>query len=348
MPLVTEYNAVKEAYEQAAELGVVLPAFNTEDRETLEAILAASLEYGQEIGVDNLPVIPSVTARYPPRAQLTLVTTCGDPRLGMELTLSDLRLFTSDDSPYRSLRVMPHLDHAFPWLDGDMLLDYADQLASIMCDASERPFEENIRLTADYVEQVRGRVVVEGAVDEIFEAGGTAEKDEPTTVEQADRFLRETGVDLIVPNVGTEHRSTAVRAQYRSQRAHEISDAVGKILVLHGTSSVKPEDIPKLAEDGVVKTNIFTTLTVHGGQAVARQVLGTLGNVFTEAQLQDLVDQEILGTAVLAPDYGDTQPPIKPKLDYTTTPRRRDAWFGAVKERCKEFLRAYNHHRFAR
>lgn len=77
-----------------------------------------------------------------------------------------------------------------------------------LCDASERAFEENIRLTAEYVKKVNGRVVVEGAVDEIFESCHGGQKNEPATVEQARRFLNETGVDIIVPNVGTEHRAT--------------------------------------------------------------------------------------------------------------------------------------------
>ena len=34
-------------------------------------------------------------------------------------------------------------------------------------DASEKPFDENMEITEQYVEDVRGRVVVEGAVDEI-------------------------------------------------------------------------------------------------------------------------------------------------------------------------------------
>ena len=35
MPLITDYNQVKEVYQQAQELGVALPAFCAEDRETL-------------------------------------------------------------------------------------------------------------------------------------------------------------------------------------------------------------------------------------------------------------------------------------------------------------------------
>ena len=347
MPLVTDYHAVKETYQQAGELGIVLAGFNTEDRETLEAILAAVMEYGQEIGVDDLPVVPAMTARYPPRGQMALITASGDPRLGTELMFADLRVFTGVNSPYRKLRVMPHLDHAFPWLDGDILLDFADRFASVMCDASERPFEENIRLTAEYVEKVRGRVVVEGAVDEIYEAGGSSEKNEGTTVSQAVKYLHKTGVDLLVPNVGTEHRSTVVKAEYQSERAHEIGAAVGKILCLHGTSSVKAEDLPKLSEDGIVRTNIYTTLAVHGGQAVARKVLANLANIFDEGQLQDLLNRGVIGETARSLDYGENRFPVKPKLDCVTNPQRRDAWFGAVKNRCKQFLEKLDYRRYA-
>jgi len=156
MPLITDYDRVKEIYQEARELGVALPVFCAEDRETLEAILAAATEMGKEIGVDNLPIIPAWTCRYPPRGQMKLLTACGDPLLGTRLMFSDLRVFMSEGSPYLKLRVLPHLDHGFPWLDGDILETMADQFASVMCDASEKPFEQNMRLTAQYVEKVKG------------------------------------------------------------------------------------------------------------------------------------------------------------------------------------------------
>ena len=347
MPLVTDYRHVMEIYNEAAELGVGLPVFCAEDRETLEAILASALEFGREIGVDDLPIIPAWTCRYPPRGQMTLLTACGDPVLGMRMMFSDLELFVGENSPYRKLRVMPHLDHGFPWLDGDILEGFADRFASVMCDAGEKPFEENIRLTAEYVEKVRGRVVVEGAVDEIFEAGGQGQKNEPTTVDQAQRFLRETGVDIIVPNVGTEHRATAARPVYRSDGAKQISAAVGKILCLHGTSCVDPEDLPGLPEDGFVKINVYTTLAVHGGQSVAREVLNDLGNIFDESQLRELIDQGVLGEKAVSVDFGDNALPLKPKLQSVCNPPRRDAWFAAVRDRSKEFVRVFNYASYA-
>jgi fructose/tagatose bisphosphate aldolase len=215
-----------------------------------------------------------------------------------------------------------------------------------MCDASEKPFETNIRLTAQYVEEVRGRVLVEGAVDEIFEAGSDQPKNEPTSVEQAERFLRETGVDILVPNVGTEHRSTATVAAYRSDRAKEISSKVGKILCLHGTSSLGMDDLSRLTADGFVKINIFTVLAVRGGQAVARTVINNLGNILDAQELKSLVQADVLGKKTLEPDFGETQPPLKPKLNFVATPRRRDAWFRAVRETCCQFYKAFNYRAF--
>ena len=344
MPLITGYSQVKEVYQEAAALGVGLPVFCAEDRETLEAILASAAEFGRDIGVEDLPIIPAFTVRYPPRGQMTLITACGDPVLGTQLMFSDLEVFAGENSPYRQLRVMPHLDHAFPWLDGDILEQYADQFASVMCDASERPFEENIRLTAAYVDRVRGRVVVEGAVDEIFEAGGAGPKNEPTTVERARRFVAETGVDIIVPNVGTEHRATADQAQYNGERAREISAAVGKILCLHGTSSVKAEDLSRLPADGFVKINIYTTLAVRGGQAVARRVLDDLDQIFTRDQLDVLVKVGILSERMV--EEGRARA-VGPSLDRVTNPLRRDAWFEAVKDRCRDFFEQFNYRNYA-
>lgn len=342
MPLVTDYHAVLDIYREAAARRVGLPMFCAEDRETLEAILAAGLTMAERTGVADLPVIPAWTCRYPPRGQMTLLTACGDPVLGTRLMFSDLREFMGENSPYRHLRVMPHLDHAFPWLDGDILEGFTGEFASVMCDASQKPLAENIAMTARYVEKVKGRVVVEGAVDEICEAGGH-QKNDPTTPEQARRFMRETGVDIIVPNVGTEHRATGDKARYLSAQSREISAAVGPVLCLHGTSSVKTEDLPKLPADGFVKVNIYTTLAVLGGQAVANTVLDHCGNIFTESQLRDLVRRGVLGEKVLQEGFGRTVWPVKPKLEWVANPPRRNAWFGAVRDRCLEFMEILNY-----
>lgn len=347
MPLITNYNDVLAIYRDAAERKIGLPVFCAEDRETLEAILASALEYGKRIGVDDLPIIPAWTSRYPPRSQMALVSACGNPRLGHRLFFADLDVFSGPDSPYRQLRIMPHLDHAFPWLDADVLIEWADKFASVMCDASEKPLDENIRVTAEYVRKVRGKVVVEGAVDEVPDntrpASGIGRN--CTMPEQARRFLEETGVDLIVPNVGTEHRATGTVARYNAEAAKAISGAVGNILCLHGTSSVPHEILALLPAHGFVKINIYTTLAIHGGQALAQNVLSNLAHIFDKDQLQSLVARGVLGQAVL--DKGAHAAAIGPRLCNVANPPRRDAWFGAVRDRCMDFLDVLGYGKFA-
>ncbi len=347
MAIVNDYHAVKDIYADAAERGVGLPLFCCEDRQTLEAILAAAYEIGQEIGNPHIPITPAWTSRYHVRSQACLVSKTENPILGCKLMFSDLEVFTCEDSPYKDLLVMPHLDQSNPWENMDILLGFADQFASVMCDASEKPLEENIRLTAEYVEKVKGKVVVEGAVDEISSTeGGPREK--MTTVEEAKDFVSRTGVDIIVPNLGTEHRSTTASAHYDSERAREISAAVGKIICLHGSSSVKKEDLSKLPQDGIIKINLYTALAYAGGKAVVKHVLDDLGNVFTEDELTEYVDNGILGEKVLDSGYGMTDKKIGPKLVNFTNPLRRDAWFDAFKEKCKDYMRVFNYANYSR
>lgn len=346
MPLITDYHQVKEIYAEAAERGIALPVFCAEDRETLEAILAAAMMLGQEIGVPDLPVIPAWTCRYPPRGQMRLLTHCGDPLLGMQMMFSDLDLLARQ-GPYIHLRILPHLDHAFPWLDGDMLEGFADRFASVMCDASEKPLDENIRLTRQYVEKIRGRVVVEGAVDEIYESGGHAVKNALSTPDQARRFMDETGVDIIVPNVGTEHRSTGKQAQYNAEQARSICSATGKVLCLHGATSLPSSALPRLPADGFVKVNIYTALAISGGQAVAGTMLNNLGNILPEIEIRGLIQQGILGENAARADFGNTRPPIGPKLAEAANPPRRDAWFCAVRDRCRNYMELLNYRFYA-
>jgi hypothetical protein len=110
---------------------------------------------------------------------------------------------------------------------------------------------------------------------------------------------------------------------------------------------VKPEDLPGLPSDGFVKINIYTTLAVRGGQALARRVLACLTNVFNERQLNELVREKVLGERILSADYGETQLPIGPKLLYVANPVRRDAWFDAVRDCCLEYLKIFNYAAFA-
>ena len=178
-----------------------------------EAVLQAVHDVGVETGTPNLPITMAFTSAYPGRSQTENYTTLKDRVLGAMMCLDDIEALAGPHSPFRDLRVMVHLDHGQPEEDATLLEEHVDRFSCVMFDASALPFEENIARTAAYVERFRDRVTIEGAVDEIVDASGT-HKNELCTVERAQRFVEETGVDLIVPNLGTEHRSTAEQAHY--------------------------------------------------------------------------------------------------------------------------------------
>jgi fructose/tagatose bisphosphate aldolase len=74
------------------------------------------------------------------------------------------------------------------------------------------------------------------------------------------QFVERTGVDLVVPNLGTEHRTASdVPLEYRRDIAREISKLVGPIQALHGTSSLG-DRLETVGSDDICKVNFYTAL----------------------------------------------------------------------------------------
>ena len=77
-------------------------------------------------------------------------------------------------------------------------------------------------------------------------------------------------------------------------------------------------------------------------------MLRNLGNILPEASCASWSEAGVLGERVLAPDYGENRMPLKPRLDRAANASRRDAWFAAVRDRCKEFLGIFGYQRVCR
>jgi fructose/tagatose bisphosphate aldolase len=345
MPLVTDPHEVEAIYAMARERGVCLANFCTANPYTTQAILRAAYEFGREHGLERVPIIVSATANYSIESQLVAYTPLHDARIGARALIADVELLLSEDSPYADLRAMLHLDHGQPDRDRELLPEILEKYATVMFDSSNFPFEENIRRTSEFVEQHGHQVQIEGAVTEIVQAACNAHRDELTTPEQAERFWRETGVSLLVPNLGTEHRATAPVARYDSHAARAISARVGKRLVLHGSSSVPEAALGTLAEDGIVKVNLWTTFERTGGQAVTRFVLHQLGNILSADELAALRAEGWLGERFFSDEYRDTvcEGSAGPKLSGLREEHRRDVWQEAVVAQMKFYLAAFHY-----
>jgi fructose-bisphosphate aldolase class II len=142
-----------------------------------------------------------------------------------------------------------------------------------MFDASVYDFEENVRRTAAYVKEAQSRVVVEACPDKIYERDEMRKKqlresDLLSRPDMVERFVRETGIDLIVPNLGTEHRSASTEPlEYRRELAQEIARRVGPMQALHGTSSLGGR-LGAVGPDGICKINYYTAMARASTHAV--------------------------------------------------------------------------------
>ena len=259
MSIVADVTQVKEVYKEAGENGWVLPCICTENLSTTEAILSAASEFGKQKGIKNVPIIIAITNNYHGRSQTLNYTHTKDWKTGLNLFTNDIKTLAGKGCYFENVRVMMHLDHIQFDADEELINSDLSDYASIMYDASVLPFEKNIELTAKFVEKRQKDIFIEGACDEIVDATGQ-QRNDLTTPENAVRYINDTGVSMIVANLGTEHRATGKELTYHSDVARSIKEKIGPNIVLHGTSSVTNEQVRNLYKDGICKVNIWTAL----------------------------------------------------------------------------------------
>jgi len=152
---------------------------------------------------------------------------------------------------------------------------------SVMIDASLEPFEQNVALTRKVVEaahavgvQVEGELGTIGANDSYGESG--AAEIIYTNVDDAVRFVEQTGVDSLAIAIGTSHGlyPAEKNPELRHDLLEQIKAAVGIPLVLHGGSSNPDGELSRAVELGVNKINISSDIKVAYHDRM-REVLGT-------------------------------------------------------------------------
>lgn len=165
-----------------------------------------------------------------------------------------------------SIPVALHLDHTW---EIDVIQEAINSgFTSVMIDASSKELDENIAISREVVKNAHARgVSVEAELGRIFSADTMeTESDEElyTDPQEAERFVRETGVDALAVSVGTAHGVYMVRQpKVDLERLKAIRARTPVHLVLHGGSGV-PESMIQAAVHlpggGVSKVNIATDL----------------------------------------------------------------------------------------
>ena len=229
MSLVT----TKEMFEKSMKEGYAIGAFNVNNMEIIQGIVDAAAE-------QKSPVILQASSSAIKYAKINYL----------------MKMVEAAVEEHPEIPMAIHLDHGPDFVTCKMCVD--NGFTSVMFDGSKYDFEENIRLTKEVVDYAHAHgVVVEaelgklaGIEDDVNVSASDAMYTDP---EQAEEFVRRTGVDSLAIAIGTSHGAYKFKgeAKLRFDILKQIKERIPNTpIVLHGASTVIPELVNMCNEYG--------------------------------------------------------------------------------------------------
>ncbi len=167
-----------------------------------------------------------------------------------------------------SVPVVVHYDHGLTFERCMQALKLG--FSSVMFDGSVKPYDENIALTREIIKIAHSfGATVEGEIGHVGEASDkdNDKTDMYTTVNEATKYLSDTGVDALAVAIGTAHGAYKRKPKLDFCRLRDIHAATDVPLVLHGGSGLSDDDFKTAVMEGISKVNIFTDLCIAGENA---------------------------------------------------------------------------------
>jgi fructose-bisphosphate aldolase class II len=209
--------------------GYAIPAFNFNNMEQMQAIIAACVE-------TRSPVILQVSSGARKYANQTLLRYMAQGAVAYAKELGF------------AIPVVLHLDHGDTFELCKSCIEYG--FSSVMIDGSHHAYNKNVELTAQVVEYahtydvtVEGELgVLAGVEDEV-----SADHHTYTQPDEVEDFVKKTGVDSLAISIGTSHGAFKFKPGQKPEIRLDILSEIEKRIpgfpiVLHGSSSV-PQDI---------------------------------------------------------------------------------------------------------
>lgn len=266
MALVT----TKQMLTDAQKGGYAVGAFNVENMEMVQAVIAAAEE-------KNSPVILQTTP-----STLKYATP--------EMFFANARA----EAEKASVPIAMHLDHGSSF---ELAMKcFRAGYTSIMIDGSHGTFEENIAVSKSVAEVCHAADVPVEA--ELGKVGGKeddldgGEGNPYTDPKQAAEFVEATGVDFLAVAIGTAHGVYKGVPKLDKERLSEIRKVVSIPLVLHGTSGVPDEDVRDCIARGICKVNYATDLRIAFSKGV-KQVMSENPDVFDPKKYNAVGREEV-------------------------------------------------------
>ncbi|MCR4591470.1 MAG: class II fructose-bisphosphate aldolase [Lachnospiraceae bacterium] len=144
---------------------------------------------------------------------------------------------------------------------------------SVMYDCSTASYEDNISNLAEMVRICHAMgVTVEGELGHVGDNEGAGKLEKPsdyyTDPDEAEDFVRRTGIDSLAVAVGNAHGDYKFPPKLDFDRIKTIADKTDKPLVLHGGSGLSDDDFKTAVREGVCKVNIFTDIDKAGAEGL--------------------------------------------------------------------------------
>lgn len=155
--------------------------------------------------------------------------------------------------------IVKNLSEKYPHIPVALNLDHGTTLescvhaircgfTSVMIDASHDPFAENLATTKEVVRIAHAADVgVEAELGRLMGIEDNISVDEKSAslvdADEAEKFVKETGVDYLAPAIGTSHGAFKFKGEPRLdfELLKEVKRRTGIPLVLHGASAIPDE-----------------------------------------------------------------------------------------------------------
>ena len=239
--LVNLNDVLKKA--QLGHYGVGL--FNTTDTDMLEAVIAAAEEM-------RSPVVIGTAEILLPYGELKLIAPS-----------------VIAAAKRAKVPVVVHYDHGLTF---DRCIEALKLgFSSVMFDGSTKSYEDNLKETAEIVKIAHSfGASVEGEIGHVGNAdvGDDRLTDMYTTPDEAEEYVKATGVDALAIAIGTAHGVYKKKPMLNIDRLKAIRSRIDTPLVLHGGSGLSDDDFRNTVKEGIAKVNIFTDLCLAGERAM--------------------------------------------------------------------------------
>jgi len=245
MPYVT----TEEMLEKAQKDNYAICAFNAENLEMVQAIIWGAEEMNAPVIIQTTPS----TVKY---------TDC--------MYFHAIVKTAAENS---HIPVSLHLDHgnSFDLVCRAIKAGYS----SVMIDASQKSFEENIKATQKVVELAKAvNIPVEAELGQVGGKEDDLENDGDiyTNPNDAVKFIKRTGIDSLAIAIGTAHGLYAKQPKLDLDRLSEIKKVVDIPLVLHGATGLSDDIIKECVNRGINKINFATELRLTYTNAVREKL----------------------------------------------------------------------------